>query len=41
MTHVMDSDPFDVALITPSIFDRLPLVTNDPVFKAFGVETAW
>jgi PIN domain nuclease of toxin-antitoxin system len=34
-------DPFDRLLAAQSIVEGIPLVTSDPVFKSFGVETAW
>lgn len=34
-------DPFDRLLAAQSLGEQLPLVTFDPVFKAFGVETVW
>lgn len=40
----MDSphrDPFDRLLAAQSLVENFPLVTSDPAFKEFGVETVW
>ncbi len=34
-------DPFDRMLAAQSELERLPLVTQDPAFAAFGVERFW
>ena len=34
-------DPFDRLLAAQSLVENIPLVTSDPVFKAFGVEVVW
>jgi PIN domain nuclease of toxin-antitoxin system len=34
-------DPFDRLLAAQSIVEGMPLVTGDPGFKAFRVETVW
>lgn len=34
-------DPFDRMLIAQSRIERLPVVTRDPVFMAYGIETVW
>ena len=34
-------DPFDRLLAAQSLIESLPLVTNDPAFQAFAVETVW
>ena len=34
-------DPFDRLLAAQAILDGMMLVTNDPVFKVFGVEVLW
>ena len=34
-------DPFDRLLAAQSLVEHMPLMTSDPVFKAFGVETVW
>ena len=34
-------DPFDRLLAAQSLVENVPLVTIDPVFRAFGVETVW
>ena len=34
-------DPFDRLLAAQSMVEKLPLVTSDPAFKTFGVETLW
>ena len=34
-------DPFDRLLAAQSLVESMPLMTSDPVFKAFGVETVW
>jgi PIN domain nuclease of toxin-antitoxin system len=39
--RVAHRDPFDRILAAQSELDRIPLVTRDPVFDLFGVETLW
>ncbi len=34
-------DPFDSMLAAQSELERLPIVTQDPAFAAFGVERLW
>ena len=34
-------DPFDRLLIAQSLMERLPIVTGDPAFDAYGVEVIW
>ena len=34
-------DPFDRMLAAQSLIEGVPLVTQDPAFGAFGVETVW
>jgi PIN domain nuclease of toxin-antitoxin system len=34
-------DPFDRILIAQSRVERLPVVTKDPVFRAYGVDVIW
>jgi PIN domain nuclease of toxin-antitoxin system len=34
-------DPFDRLLAAQSAIEGLPLVTNDPQMKRFGIETIW
>ena len=34
-------DPFDRLLAAQSLIEDMPIVTNDPAFRAFGVETLW
>jgi PIN domain nuclease of toxin-antitoxin system len=34
-------DPFDRLLAAQSLVEGLPLATDDPAFKIFGVETIW
>ncbi len=34
-------DPFDRMLIAQSGLEALPVVTNDPVFAAYGAEVIW
>ena len=34
-------DPFDRLLAAQSLVEGMPLMTNDAVFEAFGVETLW
>jgi PIN domain nuclease of toxin-antitoxin system len=34
-------DPFDRMLAAQSHIERVPLVTNDPAVRAFGIETLW
>lgn len=34
-------DPFDRLLAAQSLVEGIPLMTGDPVFKAFGVEVVW
>lgn len=34
-------DPFDRMLAAQSQIEGMPLVTADPVFKAFGTKTVW
>ncbi len=39
--RVEHRDPFDRMLAAQSNIERLPLVTRDPAFALFGVETLW
>lgn len=34
-------DPFDRLIISQAITENLPIVTSDPVFKQYGIETVW
>jgi PIN domain nuclease of toxin-antitoxin system len=34
-------DPFDRMLAAQSELERLPLATNDPHIRTFGIETFW
>ena len=34
-------DPFDRLLAAQSLVENFPLMTSDPAFKVFGVETVW
>lgn len=34
-------DPFDRMLAAQSEIERLPLITRDPAFSVFGIETRW
>jgi PIN domain nuclease of toxin-antitoxin system len=34
-------DPFDRLLIAQSLAERVPIVTNDRAFAAYGVQTVW
>lgn len=34
-------DPFDRLLAGQALEERMPLMTDDPAFKAFGVEVVW
>lgn len=34
-------DPFDRMLVAQSRLEGLPLVTNDPLLEAFGIERFW
>ena len=34
-------DPFDRLLIAQALGDRLPVITTDPHFDAYGVEVLW
>jgi PIN domain nuclease of toxin-antitoxin system len=34
-------DPFDRMLAAQSLIEQIPLVTNDPAFAGFGVQTMW
>jgi PIN domain nuclease of toxin-antitoxin system len=34
-------DPFDRLLIAQSLVERLPLVSNEALFDAYGVQRAW
>lgn len=38
---VQHRDPFDRVLAAQSILDKLPLVSRDPAFEAFGIQTIW
>jgi PIN domain nuclease of toxin-antitoxin system len=39
--HVVHRDPFDRMLAAQAMLEELPLVTRDPVFADFGVDTLW
>lgn len=34
-------DPFDRLLIAQALVERIPIVSNEAVFDAFGVERVW
>ncbi|MEW6052854.1 MAG: type II toxin-antitoxin system VapC family toxin [Nitrospirota bacterium] len=34
-------DPFDRLIISQAITEKLPIVTSDPVFRQYGIETVW
>jgi len=34
-------DPFDRMLIAQSAEESLPIITSDPLFKQYAVETIW
>lgn len=34
-------DPFDRMLIAQAKLEQLPVITRDPIFKAFGVRVIW
>lgn len=34
-------DPFDRLLVAQALTERLPLITADPSFDAYGVDTRW
>ena len=34
-------DPFDRLLISQSVAERIPIITNDRVFAAYGVAIVW
>jgi PIN domain nuclease of toxin-antitoxin system len=34
-------DPFDRMLAAQSATERLPLITRDPIFADFGIDTVW
>ena len=34
-------DPFDRLLAAQALAERLPLVSSDPVFRAYGVKVIW
>lgn len=38
---VAHKDPFDRMLAAQSEIERLPLITRDPAFSLFGIETIW
>jgi PIN domain nuclease of toxin-antitoxin system len=38
---VAHRDPFDRMLAAQSVLERVPLVSRDPVFALFDVETVW
>jgi PIN domain nuclease of toxin-antitoxin system len=38
---VAHRDPFDRMLAAQSELERMPLITVDPIFKHFGIETRW
>ncbi|MBK5970975.1 MULTISPECIES: type II toxin-antitoxin system VapC family toxin [Thiorhodovibrio] len=38
---VAQKDPFDRMLAAQSEIERLPLITRDPAFSLFGIETIW
>jgi PIN domain nuclease of toxin-antitoxin system len=45
--HLLESlpfhhrDPFDRLLIAQALAERIPIVTNDESFAAYGIETLW
>lgn len=39
--HTHHRDPFDRVLICQSLEEDLPIVTSDPLFKRYPVETIW
>jgi PIN domain nuclease of toxin-antitoxin system len=34
-------DPFDRVLVAQALIERLPIITADPHFDAYGVEVHW
>lgn len=38
---VQHKDPFDRMLAAQATLETVPLITSDPAFAAFGIETAW
>ncbi len=34
-------DPFDRIIISQAMTERLPIITSDPVFEQYGIETIW
>lgn len=34
-------DPFDRMLMAQSRVEKMPVVTDDPVFREYGIETIW
>lgn len=34
-------DPFDRLIVAQAMFEGLPVVTSDPVFRAYGVDVIW
>ena len=34
-------DPFDRLIIAQALCEELPILTRDPIFKAYGVHTVW
>ena len=34
-------DPFDRLIAAQALVEKLPLLSRDPIFKAYGVKTVW
>jgi PIN domain nuclease of toxin-antitoxin system len=34
-------DPFDRIIISQAMTESLPIITSDPVFEQYGIETIW
>jgi PIN domain nuclease of toxin-antitoxin system len=36
-----DRDPFDPMLICQSLWENVPIITSDPMFRRYSVEITW